>query len=168
MTHHERRVAQPHGVAALLPDSRIVTERIGPLQCIQGDYVTAADNYIHDVGGPSEAHLDGILCICNRGCHLTATQNRVLSKGITIALYGDFGIPIDSSLNNNLVVGGSYTVCGGTSKSTNIRITDNRIFRAIHPNGGIWGPLAHFWPHNPGDIFTRDIWDNTGKPVTTH
>ncbi|HEY7049805.1 MAG TPA: hypothetical protein VH373_21490 [Jatrophihabitantaceae bacterium] len=134
--------------------------------CIQGDYVTATDNYIHDVGGPPEAHLDGILCISNHGCHLTATHNTVLSKGIAIALYGDFGTPVDSVISNNLVGGGSYTLYGGTSKSTGIRINDNRVSRAVFAKGGIWGPLAYFWPHNPGNTFTGNIWDDTGKPIT--
>ena len=135
--------------------------------CIQGEYVTATDNYIHDVGGPPSAHLDGIQCDSNRGCHLTATHNTVLSKGIAIALYGDFGTPVDTTISNNLAGGGSYTLYGGTSKSTNIHITDNRISRAIYPNGGIWGPVAYFWPHNPGNTFTGNIWDDTGKRVTT-
>ncbi|HEY3087696.1 MAG TPA: hypothetical protein VGJ59_06510 [Jatrophihabitantaceae bacterium] len=134
--------------------------------CIQGEYVTATDNYIHDVGGPPAAHLDGIQCDSNHGCHLTATHNTVLSKGIAIALYGDFGTPVNTTISNNLVGGGSYTVYGGTSKSINIHITDNRFSRAIYPNGGIWGPVAYFWPHNPGNTFTGNIWDDTGKPVT--
>jgi hypothetical protein len=132
--------------------------------CIQGDYVIATDNHTTTSAAPApDAHLDGILCISDRGCHLTATHNTVLSKGIAIALYGDFGIPVDSTINN-IVGGRSYTLYGGTSKSSNIRITDNRISRAIHPDGGIWGPLAYFWPHHPGNTFTGNIWDDTGRP----
>jgi hypothetical protein len=133
--------------------------------CIQGDYVVASDNYIHDVGGPPSAHLDGILCISNYGCHLSADHNTVLSKGIAIALYGDFGTPVDSIISNNLVGGGSYTLYGGTAKSTNVHITNNRISRAIHPKGGIWGPLAYVYPHNLGNTITGNIWDDTGEPV---
>jgi hypothetical protein len=133
--------------------------------CIQGDYVAATDNYIHDVGGPPAAHLDGILCISNYGCHLSADHNTVLSKGIAIALYGDFGTPVDSTISNNLVGGGSYTLYGGTAKSTNIHITNNRISRAIHPKGGIWGPLAYVYPHNLANTITGNIWDDTGEPV---
>lgn len=133
--------------------------------CIQGDHVTATDNYIHDVGGPPEAHLDGILCISNYGCHLSAEHNTVLSQGIAIALYGDFGTPVDSVISNNLVGGGSYTLYGGTTKSTGIRIIDNRISRAIHPKGGLWGPFAYIYPHNPAYTVSGNIWDDTGRPA---
>jgi hypothetical protein len=133
--------------------------------CIQGDYVAATSNYIHDVGGPPAAHLDGILCISNYGCHLSADHNTVLSQGIAIALYGDFGTPVDSIISDNLVGGGSYTLYGGTTKSTNVHITNNRISRAIHPKGGIWGPLAYVYPRNLGYTITGNIWDDTGEPV---
>jgi len=133
--------------------------------CIQGEYITATDNYIHDIGGPPDAHVDGIQCDGNDGCHLTATHNTVVASAIAIALYGDFGTPTDSTISNNLVGGGSFTLYAGTDKSTNIHITNNRISRTIHPKGGLFGPLAYYYP-NPGNTFTGNIWDDTGKPVS--
>ena len=132
--------------------------------CIQGEYITATDNYIHDVGGPTDAHVDGIQCDGNAGCHLTALHNTVVAAAIAIALYGDFGTPVDSLISNNLVSGGSYTLYAGTEKSTNIRIINNRISRLIHPHGGLYGPLAYYFP-NPGNTFIGNIWDETGTPV---
>ena len=135
--------------------------------CIQGDYVTATDNYIHDFGpGPAGAHVDGFQCDGSFGCHVTVTHNTVLGGGIPLALYGDFGTPIDSTFDDNIVGGGSYAIYGGTSKSTGIHIDNNRISRIIFPNGGKWGPLAYFYPNNAGNTFTGNIWDDTGAPVT--
>jgi hypothetical protein len=42
------------------------------------------------------------------------------------------------------------------------------LSRAVFPDGGVWGPLAYFSAHDPGNTFTGNIWDDTGKRVTTH
>jgi hypothetical protein len=40
------------------------------------------------------------------------------------------------------------------------------VSHAIHPDGGIWGPVAYYSAHNPGNTFTGNIWDDTGQPIT--
>ncbi len=128
--------------------------------CIQGENVTATGNYIHD--GPAAG--TGIQCNGNAGCGLQARGNTVLSRGVAIALFGDFGTPRNSTISENLVGGGSYTIYGGTRASTSIHIDNNRFSQAVFRNGGRWGPVTSYYAKS-GNTFSGNIWDN-GTPLT--
>ena len=56
---------------------------------------------------------------------------------------------------------------GGGNQATNIHIPDNRISRGIFPAAASGDPWPTS-PHDPGNTFTGNIWDDTGKPATTH
>lgn len=143
--------------------------------CLQGPNITAVGNYIHDVNGPPGAHRDGFQCLGEYGCGLIAVNNTITvpDGGAAIAIRNNFGTPTNCTVTDNLLAGGSYTVYGGGdtahsagSKSTNIHINDNRFSRMYYPTGGLYGPLAYFSADSPGNTFSGNIWDDTGKPVT--
>jgi hypothetical protein len=135
--------------------------------CIQGSYgLYAHDNFLEDNAYVPGAHLDGFQCDGEGGCHVTVRHNTVFGTGIALALYGDFGTPANSTFDDNLVRGGSYSIYGGISSSTGIHITNNRIARSSQfPKGGIWGPFGYCFPSAPGAIFSGNVWDDTGQPV---
>ncbi|MDQ1294078.1 MAG: hypothetical protein QG608_1961, partial [Actinomycetota bacterium] len=39
------------------------------------------------------------------------------------------------------------------------------ISRLYYPHGGEYGPLTAYEPHGPGNTFTNNTWDDTGKPI---
>ena len=111
--------------------------------CIQGEFLTVTNSYIHNMADPPGAHVDGILC--TGPCGLTLRHNTVLNEhGQTsaIALFPDFGTPRDSVIDNNLLAGGGYTVYAGEDDATGIKVTNNRFSRLYYPKGGYWGPGA--------------------------
>lgn len=135
--------------------------------CVQGSYgMYVHDNFLEDNANAPKSHVDGFQCDGDGGCHVTVRHNTVFGRGIALALYGDFGTPVDSTFDDNLVRGGSYSIYGGIEKSTGIHVTNNRIARnAQFPNGGIWGPFGYCYPNAPGAVFTGNVWDDSGVAV---
>lgn len=134
--------------------------------CIQGEYLTVTNSYIHDMANPPEAHVDGILC--TGPCGVTLRHNTVLNQyGQTsaIALFPDFGTPRNSVVDNNLLAGGGYTVYAGEDNATGIKITNNRFSRLYYPKGGYWGPGADYANTGTGNVWSGNIWDDTGATV---
>jgi hypothetical protein len=70
-------------------------------------------------------------------------------------------------VEDNLLAGGGYTLYAGGGKlaSTNIRVLNNRFSRRFFPNGGGYAPVAVFDPSGLGNVFSGNIWDETGQSV---
>ena len=135
--------------------------------CIQGEFLTVTNSYIHSMADPPGAHVDGILC--TGPCGLTLRHNTVLNEhGQTsaIALFPDFGTPRDSIIDNNLLAGGGYTVYAGEDDATGIKVTNNRFSRLYYPKGGYWGPGADYANNGTGNVWSGNIWDDTGATVS--
>jgi hypothetical protein len=134
--------------------------------CIQGEAMTVTDSYIHDMANPPGAHVDGFQC--NSSCGVTLRHNTILnewSQTSAIALFGDFGTPANSVIENNLLAGGGYSVYGGTSRSTNIRIINNRFSNLFFPKGGYYGVETALNRSGSGNHWSGNIWDDTGAPT---
>ena len=43
-------------------------------------------------------------------------------------------------------------------------LVTSAVSDAIAPHGGLYGPLAYYYP-NPGNTFAGNIWDESGAPV---
>lgn len=73
-------------------------------------------------------------------------------------------IPVrDVTIEGNWLAGGGYTVYGGgdaEAGTAQVVIRDNVFSREIFPDGGYWGPVAHFDPDAPGNHFSGNIWDD--------
>jgi hypothetical protein len=130
------------------------------------------DNYIHDFGFIAGDHLNGTTDNGGSNLSLTIRHNTILNnhdQTDAISLFQDFGVQTNKVIDNNLVAGGSYTIYGGEGrfgKSSNIKITNNRFSRMYFPNSGVFGTVAHYDPSGPGNVFTGNIWDDTGLLVT--
>jgi hypothetical protein len=129
-------------------------------------------NYIHDLGLTGGDHLNGTTSNGSTTA-LVIDHNTVFnshSQTDAISLFEDFGTEANVTISNNLVAGGGYTIYGGQNpggpRAYNIRITGNRFATIYFPNGGYWGPVAAFDPSGPGNVWSGNVWDSTGQPVS--
>jgi hypothetical protein len=128
-------------------------------------------NYIHDMGYMPGDHTNGMTT--NGGTTpMTIRHNTVLvSLGQTdaVGLFEDFGVQANRVITDNLLAGGAYSIYGGQKKdgpaTYNIQITNNRISTMYFPKGGSWGPLAAWNAGGSGNVWSGNIWDNTGRPI---
>jgi hypothetical protein len=114
---------------------------------VRGDNTLIQGNYIHNMGGTSGSHLDGIQADGGFS-NLTINDNTVINEqGQTSAVMLDnYWGPIDKvAITNNLLVGGDYAVyinevssgqpAGGGGPVTNVTFTNN------HLGAGTYGTL---------------------------
>jgi hypothetical protein len=130
------------------------------------------DNYIHDLGLTGGDHLNGTTSNGST-TPLAIIHNTVFNPhGQTdaISLFEDFGTEANRQITDNLIAGGGYTIYGGQNpggpQAHNIRITGNRFATTYFQNGGFWGPVAAFDPSGPGNVWSGNVWDATGQPVS--
>jgi hypothetical protein len=134
---------------------------------------TVRDNYVHDLACRAGDHLNGIVSDAGVAAGLTITHNTVFNPaGQTdaIALFEDFSAQLDVKITGNLLAGGGYTIYGGANADrwtpANIVITGNRFARTYYLQGGFYGPAAAVAPSGRnGDIWSGNVWDDTGRPV---
>jgi hypothetical protein len=138
---------------------------------VQVDSGVIQDNYIHDMGYTSGDHLNGITS--NAGSSgLIISHNTVLNNYAqtdAIGLFEDFGPQTNRVINDNLLGGGGYTLYAGAnpggSRTSNIRITDNRFATVFWPAAGYYGPSTAYDPAGPGNVWSGNTWDSTGDPL---
>lgn len=141
-----------------------------------GSNVTIQDSYIHDLGGNTEAHKDGLYV--GDGTNVLIKHNNIECNdgpkaGCTsaIGLLTDFGtvsnFVIDGNLLNTI---GSYCfyAAGGPSKpygSDHITFTNNHFGRKYRANCGFYGPVTYWNSSKPGMVWSGNVWDDTGQTV---
>lgn len=129
------------------------------------------DNYIHDLAMDSGDHVNGFT---SNGATtpLTIDHNTVfnpISQTDAISLFQDFGLEANRTITDNLIAGGGYTLYAGSgSKGTthDIIVSGNRFSRLYFPDGGSYGPATAYDAHGTGNVWTDNIWDDTGASVT--
>jgi hypothetical protein len=133
---------------------------------------TVTGNYIHDPGYIKGDHTNGV--ISNGGTdQLTITHNTILNPlsqtdAITLDTDQTPGPVSNKTIEGNLLAGGDYPIYGGTAfghTTANILIKDNRFGQTYYPTSGQFGPVAYFNSSQPGNTWTGNVWDSTGKPV---
>ena len=82
-----------------------------------------------------------------------------------LALFADFGVIRNVTVQGNLFDGAGYSVYGGTDSATNVRITDNFFGTTYFPKGGYYGPVAHFNSRGAGNVWSNNRWLTTGAMV---
>jgi hypothetical protein len=131
------------------------------------------DNYIHDVTPAAPgSHLNGTTSNGST-VPLTIQHNTVFNpNGQTdaVSLFEDFGVEANVVINDNLLAGGGYTVYGGQNaggpQAYNIKITNNRFSTIYFPQGGYYGYITAFNPSAPGNVWSGNVWDATGRAVS--
>lgn len=110
---------------------------------VWGDDTVIQDNYIHGMAGPPSAHFDSIQAD-GAFKNLIIEHNTVINEhGQTSAIMLDnYWGPIDNvKINNNLLIGGGYTVyinesaqgtAGPAGPVTNVSFTDNVLVKGYY------------------------------------
>jgi hypothetical protein len=125
------------------------------------------DNYVHDPKYFDGDHTDMIMSEggAPAGSTLTIRHNtavNTLDQTGAIALFADWGPQHDVQVENNLLIGGGYSFYGGDVGSSNLHVTGNVFGREVWPNGGHWGPIAHWDETGPGNVFQNNTWEDGG------
>ncbi len=141
---------------------------------------TVTDSYVHDLFVSSTSHNEDLYCGGTSGGFLTVRHNYLANQNNqtgTITLFGDFAPVTNVTIDDNLLNGGGWTLYGGHDSGkkygthdASIHITNNRFMRtpeagAYWPSGGYWGPIACFDTSSPGNIWSNNVWDDTGTAV---
>jgi hypothetical protein len=75
----------------------------------------------------------------------------------------------DRIITGNLFAGGGYPIYGGAAfgnTTSNIKITNNHFSKIFFPKGGQWGIDAYFNATDPGNVWSGNIWDDTGATAS--
>ena len=130
-------------------------------------------NYFHDFGDTGTGpHYEAIQFEQGNGTLMTVRDNTFLNPNgqtASIILSDDepSGVENNRVITHNLLAGGGYTFYGAgksSTPSTNITFTNNSFSRLYHRNSGYYGPVA-YWTSGNGNIWSGNIWDNTGSRV---
>lgn len=127
-------------------------------------------NYIHDMGFIAGDHINGIT-VSGGITPLTIQGNTILvesSQTDAISLFQDTGVEANKVIKGNLLAGGGYAIYGGEATggqpAWNIVIEDNRIGTHYYSDGGFYGAIVDFTP-TAGNVWSANVWDDTGLPI---
>jgi hypothetical protein len=138
---------------------------------VQMDAGLIENSYIHDMGYQSGDHLNGITSNASNG-PLVIRHNTIFNnfdQTDAIGLFEDFGAQANRVIADNLLAGGGYTLYAGANPggaaTRNIQVIDNRFARLYAAGSGHFGPLTAFARGGARNVWSGNIWDNTGLPV---
>jgi hypothetical protein len=126
--------------------------------------------YIHHLGMISGDHVNGVTTNGDTE-PLVIRHNTIFdsfAQTDAIGLFQDFGVVANVTIDDNLLAGGGYSIYGGEGskgRPSHIVVTGNRISTRFFRHGGYWGPAVDFDVRAPGDAWSGNVWDSTGRPV---
>lgn len=136
--------------------------------------VVIEDSYIHDIYSANGSHNSAIGS--NGGWNFIARHNN-LDCGLTdgcsgaLVMYGDFDPISNALIENNLLNGGGFCTYAGSVPGkpypvgTSIRYINNHFGRTYFSNCGFYGPYAAFDRNGAGNVWSGNVWADTGQPV---
>ena len=130
------------------------------------------DSYLHDPKYYSGDHTDMIMCTSGppSGATLVIRNNTVintLEQTGAIALFQDFGVVRNVTVEGNFLAGGGYSLYGGAGAkgtSSNIKVIGNVFSRDVWAKGGYNGPVAYWDKNGSGNEWKNNVWED-GKTV---
>ncbi len=128
-------------------------------------------NFVHTMGLVDGDHVNGFTDNGGVTAPLVIRRNTFFNQhGQTdaISLFQDFGAVANRIIDDNLVAGGGYAVYAGAGPrpTSNIKVTNNRFARLYFSASGRWGPITAFESSGRGNVFSGNVWDDTGAPIT--
>lgn len=127
-------------------------------------------NFIHRLGKTPADHVNGVTT--NGDTRPLVIRHNTIFNSFAqtdaIGLFQDFGVVANVTIDDNLLAGGGYTIYGGEGdkgRPSHIVVKGNRISTRFFRNGGYWGPAVDFDAGAPGDAWSGNVWDSTGRPV---
>jgi hypothetical protein len=128
----------------------------GDRATVQDSHLSAVSTGVGAVGGNDTVAIR----------HNTITS---LPHGDSAIGFAEKGPPVTgATIEDNVLAGGGYTFYAGAGGSAGqaIVMRHNRFSRAVYPKGGYYGPVAAWSATAPGNVWTGNVWDDTGAPVT--
>ncbi|MEU9887100.1 DUF4082 domain-containing protein [Sphaerisporangium sp. NPDC051011] len=130
------------------------------------------DSYLHDPKYFSGDHTDMIMCTAGppSGTRLVIRNNTVintLEQTGAIALFQDFGVVRNVTVEHNFLAGGGYSLYAGAGSkgtSSNIKVIDNVFSKDVWPKGGYNGHVAYWDKNGSGNEWSGNVWED-GKVV---
>ncbi|MBB4698885.1 DUF4082 domain-containing protein [Sphaerisporangium siamense] len=130
------------------------------------------DSYLHDPKYFSGDHTDMIMCTSGppSGEKLVIRNNTVvntLEQTGAVALFQDFGVVRNVTVEGNFLAGGGYSLYAGAGTkgtSSNIKVIDNVFSKDVWPKGGYNGHAAYWDKNGSGNVWSGNVWED-GKPV---
>ncbi|NUP76484.1 MAG: hypothetical protein HOV96_02920 [Nonomuraea sp.] len=161
----------------ILNQGKMITVRRVDIHTISNGILTqqglVEDSYVHDPKYYSGDHTDMIMSTGPPapGTELIIRHNTVintLDQTGAIALFQDFGVVKDVTVERNLLAGGGWSLYAGAGvkgTSSNIKVIDNVFSRKVWPKGGSAGPVSYWDKDGPGNRWHGNTWE-TGETVT--
>jgi hypothetical protein len=158
----------------ILNQGKLLTVRRVDIHTISNGIATdqglIEDSYLHDPKYYPEDHTDMIMSMGTRapGTQLVIRHNTVintLDQTGAIALFQDFGVVRDVTVEGNLLAGGGWSLYAGAGSkgtSSNIKVIDNVFSRMVWPKGGYAGPVAYWDADGPGNVWRGNTWKDGG------
>lgn len=136
-----------------------------------GSNVTIEDSFVHGLVTAQGSHNDGMQTL--GGTNITIRHNSIENPftQTSCIILGHSSAPLNGVLiENNLFNGGGYTVYGGGTDSavSGVKFINNRFKRGpsgFYPNGGFFGPVAHYDGTRPGNQWSGNVWDDNGDAI---
>ena len=133
------------------------------------------DSYVHDLYECCGSHNEDIYVGDASPALLIIRHNRLDNQGgqtSAISLFADVGPVQHVTVDHNLLNGGGYTLYGGSScpkpyctQTAYIVVTNNHFGRLYFSNCGQYGPVTAFDPTRPGNVWSGNVWDDTGQVI---
>ncbi|TMR92194.1 hypothetical protein [Nonomuraea basaltis] len=161
----------------ILNQGKMITVRRVDIHTISNGILTdqglVEDSYVHDPKYYAGDHTDMIMSTgtAAAGTELIIRHNTVintLDQTGAIALFQDFGVTRNVTVEGNLLAGGGWTLYAGAGRkglSSNIKVIDNVFSRKVWPKGGYAGPVSYWDSHGPGNVWRGNTWESSGASV---
>ncbi|MEV4579477.1 hypothetical protein AB0K16_40120 [Nonomuraea jabiensis] len=161
----------------ILNQGKMITIRRVDIHTISNGILTdqglIEDSYVHDPKYYSGDHTDMIMSTgtAAAGTELIIRRNTVintLDQTGAIALFQDFGVTRNVTVQGNLLAGGGWSLYAGAGRkglSSNIKVIDNVFSRKVWPKGGYAGPVSYWDSNGPGNVWKGNTWESGGASV---
>ena len=141
-------------------------------ECLNGSG-TVTDSFFDVTAVIAGEHYEDIYYGGGEGPLIVNHDTMLNPQGQTATIFAstDFGNQTTLTITNNLLVGGGYTLYGGTSCTTGgcgsvkgpVTVTGNRFSKKYYPNGGYYGIGSYF--NNAMTTWSGNVWDENLKAV---
>ncbi|MEV3978254.1 hypothetical protein [Nonomuraea sp. NPDC049758] len=161
----------------ILNQGKLITIRRVDIHTISNGILTdqglVEDSYVHDPKYYSGDHTDMIMSTGTAapGTELVIRHNTVintLDQTGAIALFQDFGVTRNVTVQGNFLAGGGWSLyagAGAKGKSSNIKVIDNVFSRRVWPKGGYAGPVSYWDANGPGNVWKGNSWEGGGASI---
>jgi YVTN family beta-propeller protein len=136
---------------------------------VQADAGLIYGNYLHSEL-PGTGKVGGVES--DNGSSPLVIEHNTISVGTSrasaVGLFSGSRPQANRYIDGNFLAGGGYVIYGGNTvaqPSSNIQVTGNRFSRAFYPQGGFYGPVAHYRSAGPENAWYGNFWDGTLAPV---